>query len=365
MPICTFYILQLKLSNYKSYSFKEFNFSEKLNFIVGNNGIGKTNLLDAVYYSCLSKSYFSSDLMVPNFQNVFFRIESNISLGIDNQLVEFKYLKQEKKEISLNKVKVEKLTSFVGKYPCVFITPDDNQLILGASEIRRKFIDATLCQFSSDYLLHLVSYNKVLAQRNALLKSFYEKRTFDNALLDVYNQQMVQAGNFIHQFRKEFMLKFVPVFEKYYRQIFDGDEQIDIHYHSDLLDNDYATLLQTTQEQDRVAQRTTKGIHLDDIVFEMKNFPLKKIASQGQQKTVLLSMKLAQFELLKIEKQVMPLLLLDDIFDKLDSGRITKIFQLIKSESFGQVFISDTDIDKIQQLIENNNCKQYKIIPLG
>lgn len=361
-----FHIQQIKLTNYKNYTFTSVDFSENLNFIVGNNGIGKTNLLDAIYYSCLTKSYLSSsDVMLPNFSSDFFRIETKFSLNNDNQLLEVKYLKQEKKEIFVNKAKIEKQSAFIGKFPCVIVTPDDNQLILGAGELRRRFMDATLCQFSTEYLNHLMTYNKVLTQRNALLKSFYENRSFDKNLLDVYNQKLIVSGKLIFAFRKSFLDKLIPIFTSIYKQIFDGTEEINIHYDSDLQSKDFEQLIADSEEQDRSAQRTTKGIHTDDLIFELNHFPVKKIGSQGQQKTFLLSLKLAQYELLKMEKQVKPLLLLDDIFDKLDANRIARIFQLINGDDFGQVFITDTDEVSIQSLIKEHPITNYKIIQLG
>ena len=361
-----FQIEQIKLTNYKNYAFRTFDFCEKLNFIVGNNGIGKTNLLDSIYYSCFTKSYFtSSDLMVVNFENNFLRIETHFSINNDNQLLEIKYLKQGKKEVFVNKAKIEKQTEFIGKFPCVIITPDDNQLILGGSEMRRKFIDATLSQFSKEYFHNLVTYNKILAQRNALLKSFYENRTFDKTLLEVYNERLIECGNIIFKHRKSFLDQFVPLFNHYYHKIFDGNEIISITYDSCLLNADLKEVIQKNEQQDRTAQRTTKGIHTDDLVFELNGFPIKKIGSQGQQKTFLLSLKLAQYELLKSEKQIFPLLLLDDIFDKLDVDRIAKLFELINGNDFGQVFITDTNETEINSLIIEKQITNYKIINLG
>lgn len=366
MATHSFQVRQIKLTNYKNYSFQAFDFGDKLNFIVGKNGVGKTSLLDAVYYSCFTKSYLtSSDLMVANLITDFFRIETNFLLNDDNQLVEIKYLKQEKKEVFVNKAKIEKQAEFIGKFPCVIITPDDNQLILGASELRRKFMDATLSQFSGEYLTNLIVYNKILAQRNALLKSFYENRTFDKTLLEIYNKQLIKCGKLVFEYRQSFLAKFIPIFKNVYQQIFDGNENVSITYQSDLLNNDFEELIMNSENQDRSAQRTTKGIHTDDLVLELNNFPIKKIGSQGQQKTFLLSLKLAQYELLKMEKQIMPLLLLDDIFDKLDATRIAKIFRLVSEEAFGQVFISDTDEERVNAFIAENQIINYKIINLG
>ncbi|MBK9328031.1 MAG: DNA replication and repair protein RecF [Sphingobacteriales bacterium] len=366
MSVKPLHIRQIKLSNYKNYTFGMFEFSENLNLIVGNNGVGKTNLLDAVYYTCLTKSYLTStDIMATNFDSAFFRIESSILLDTDNQLLEIKYLKHEKKEVFLNKAKMEKQAEFVGKFPCVIITPDDNQLILGSSEQRRKFMDATIAQFSPEYLTNLISYNKILAQRNALLKSFYENRTFDKNLLDVYNGQLIACGKLIVVYRKSFLEQFLPLFQAAYRQIFDGQEHVSITYESDLLENGYEQVILESLQQDRNAQRTTKGIHTDDLRFELNGYPVKKTGSQGQQKTFLLSLKLAQYELLKTQKQLYPLLLLDDIFDKLDSNRIRRIFELLNSDCFGQVFITDTNEAVIMELLEEHGIQEFKIIRLG
>lgn len=361
-----FYIRNLKLTNYKNYTFQAFEFAEKLNLIVGNNGLGKTNLLDAIYYSCFTKSYLSaSDLFVCKLDEDFFRIATNLLINNDNQLVEVKYLKQEKKEILLNKSKVDKQADFIGKFPCVIITPDDNQLILSGSDIRRKFIDSTLAQLSSEYLTKLMIYNKVLLQRNALLKSFYEQRNYNKELLGIYNESLISNGQYVHAARKSFIDELNPLFLSVYQSIFNGNENVSITYQSDLTGVDYATLLKDAEQHDRNAQRTTKGIHTDDILFELNNQMVKKIGSQGQQKTFLLSLKLAQFELLKKEKDINPLLLLDDIFDKLDVQRINRIFQLINEDKFGQVFITDTNEEHIKSLIEKNQISNYKIIHLG
>ena len=366
MSVKPLYILQIKLSNYKNYTFGSFEFCEKLNFIVGNNGVGKTNLLDAVYYTCLTKSYLTStDIMATNFESTFFRIESNLLLDSDNQLLEIKYIKQEKKDVYLNKAKIEKQAEFVGKFPCVIITPDDNQLILGSSEQRRKFMDATIAQFSPEYLSNLIIYNKILLQRNALLKSFYENRTFDKNLLDVYNEKLIACGKLIVTYRKSFLEQFLPLFQMVYKQIFDGQESVSITYESDLLNNDYEKVVSESLQHDRSAQRTTKGIHTDDLRFELNGYPVKKTGSQGQQKTFLLSLKLAQYELLKAQKQLYPLLLLDDIFDKLDSHRIRKIFKLLNGGHFGQVFITDTNETAIRELLEEHGIQKFKIIRLG
>lgn len=361
----TFFIQNIKLNNYKNYVFSELYFSEKLNFIVGKNGLGKTNLLDAIYYTCFTKSYVSNDALAFRFENDFFRIISSILKDNENQVVEIKNSKITKKEIFINNVKQEKQAEYIGKFPAVIITPDDNELISGASENRRKFIDSTISQYSFEYLNSLMTYNKLLAQRNALLKSFVENRNFNELLLDSYSEKMIPIGNFIFEQRKQFIAFFNPIFLQIYNSIFEGNEHIRLSYESDLQHDSFENLLKDSIRHDRNAQRTTKGIHTDDLKFELNDYPIKKIGSQGQQKTFLLSLKIAQFEIIKLKKGIKPLLLLDDIFDKLDTERISKIFQLIYSDAFGQVFISDTNANRIQQLIEENNITNYKLISLG
>lgn len=365
-PRLSFFLRRIVLTHFKNYGSRAFDCSPGITFILGNNGLGKTNLLDAIYYSCFTKSYLSSsDLSVPGHGSGFFRIESHFSIGQDPYLVEIKYLKNEKKEVLLNGNKVEKLVDFIGKFPCVIIVPDDNQLILGGSEMRRKFLDATLSQLYPEYLSDLVIYNKVLAQRNALLRSFYENRSFDAALLETYDERLIRHGMPIHGQRKAFVEKLLPLFSGYYRQLFDGNEAVSITYDSALNTADYKTLIDEQMQSDRLAQRTTKGIHTDDLLFEMNGHPLKKLGSQGQQKTFLLSLKLAQYKLLKAQKGMAPLLLLDDIFDKLDRQRITAIFRLISSPEFGQVFITDTNKTLVEAMITELSIENYKMITLG
>lgn len=366
MAVKSLKIREITLTNFKNYQFHAFSFDEQLNCLVGKNGTGKTNLLDSIYYSCFTKSYTSSsDSYVTHLDSDFFRLESDISLDSENHKVEIKNQKQSKKEIWLDKSKLEKRTTYIGKFPCVIITPDDNQLLLAGSDIRRKFMDATIAQSSSAYLQQLMEYNRILLQRNAVLKSFYESRAFNKSLLLVYNEQLVQFGNSLFEDRKSFIEQFMPIFKEIYKQIFDGNELIDIRYSSDLWQHDFATLLESTENQDRNSGRTTKGLHTDDLIFELNGHPIRKVGSQGQQKTFLFALKLAQYEWLKQKKQIQPILLLDDIFDKLDNTRVNKIFELIKSEKIGQTFITDTDENRILQIINKNSIHPYKIITIG
>ena len=239
-------------------------------------------------------------------------------------------------------------------------TPDDHQLISGSSEQRRRFMDVTISQFSQEYLSQLMLYNKVLQQRNALLKSFYEQRRFDRSLLDVYTEKLVNAGRIISRYRMDLVHQLVPVFHQVYRQIFEGNEGVEIIYDSDVQQADYAAVMAAAEQQDTQAQRTTRGIHTDDLQLELNGMPLRKIGSQGQQKTFLLSLKLAQYELLKANKGCKPLLLLDDIFDKLDAFRVSKIVEMVNNNEFGQLFISDTHADRTESIVKLTH-QSYKI----
>ncbi len=333
--------------------------------IVGKNGLGKTNLLDAIYYTCFTKSYVSNEAFTFHFENDFFRMMASVRVQDENHQIEIKNSKLTKKEIFINKVKQDKQAAYIGKFPAVIVTPDDSELISGSSELRRKFIDATISQYSYTYLVNLITYNKLLAQRNALLKSFAENRNYNEVLLDAYSEKMIPLANAIFEERKQFLVSFNPVFLQTYRSIFDGNELIKLDYESDLQHKHFGVLLTENRTTDKLAQRTTKGIHTDDLLFKLNDYPVKKIGSQGQQKTFLLSLKLAQYEIIKSKKGIKPLLLLDDIFDKLDNDRIAKIIQLVYSEEYGQVFITDTDENRIQKLILDNQITEYKIIKLG
>lgn len=358
-------IQRIRLIHFRIYRDARFELGQKLHIITGPNGVGKTNLLDALYYACFTRSYFAGqDNLVFAFDADFFRIEVYITQGNDKHEIEIKNVKQGKKEVWLDGVPVEKLSELIGRFPAVFVTPDDNQLLLGSSELRRKLIDATLCQTDTGYLNHLILYNKLLAQRNALLKSFAERGRVDYQLLETYDEKLIPAGEAIFRERERFCEQYKELFSRFYSGIFQGDEQVSITFNSCLLNSNYKDLMIQNRNADLAAQRTTAGIHTDDLGFELNGFPVKKTGSQGQQKTFLLALKLAQYAYISQVREVRPFLFLDDIFDKLDRQRTAQLINLVTGDDFGQVFITDTDKDRIQHILDENGIGQYQHIEL-
>ena len=244
------------------------------------------------------------------------------------------------------------------------ISPYDRDLINDGSEVRRRYIDSVMSQFDKVYLNELINYNKVLAQRNALLKYFGETQTFSQESLDIWNQKMVSLGISIFETRRKFIAEFMPVFSHYYELISDGREKVGITYESQLLQGDFYQLLQQAGEKDRYARYSTVGIHKDDLVFEIDGYPVKKYGSQGQQKSFVVAIKLAQFEYTRNLKGYNPLLLFDDIFDKLDDNRVEQLIKLVSADSFGQVFITDTQRYRIEKIVNRHEI-DYRIFEIA
>jgi len=349
------FIENIHLLNFKNYEALELNFCEDINCIVGPNGIGKTNLLDAIYYLCMTKSAFNSNeaLNIKHEAAFFFNkgIFNDKSLP-KKQTIQCAYKQGGKKVLTLNKVEYEKLSLHIGKFPCVLITPYDTDLVREGSETRRKFFDNTISQTDSAYLEALIKYNHYLKQRNNLLKQFAERKQTDLTLLETYNTFLSPLAKKIHTCRQAFITAFKPVFVQYYKKLSAENEEISIQYESKLSEEDFDVLLQQNLQKDLIMQRTTAGIHRDDFVFSMEKFPLKKVGSQGQQKSYVIALKLAQYEWIAKEKQIKPILLLDDIFDKLDDNRITQLLNIITDENFGQIFISDARPERSEKLLE-------------
>ncbi len=349
------FIENIHLLNFKNYEALELDFCEDINCIVGPNGIGKTNLLDAIYYLCMTKSAFYSNEGL----NIKHEAQFFLNKGIFNdkslpkkQVIQCTYKQGGKKVISLNKVEYEKLSLHIGKFPCVLITPYDTDLVREGSEIRRKFFDNTISQTNPDYLEALIKYNHYLKQRNNLLKQFAERKHTDLALLETYNAFLCPLAKKIHACRQAFITAFKPIFIQYYKKLSAENEITSIQYESKLSEIDFDILLKQNLQKDLIMQRTTAGIHRDDYIFNMEKFPLKKVGSQGQQKSYVIALKLAQYEWISNEKQIKPILLLDDIFDKLDDKRITQMLEIISGENFGQIFISDARPERSEKLLE-------------
>ena len=359
------YLQQLSLLNFKNISSKTFDFKEKINCFVGNNGVGKTNILDAIYYLSFAKSYFNS-VASQNIKHdeAFFVIEGNYELKDRNEKIICSLKKGQKKVLKRNGKAYDKFSAHIGQFPSVIISPSDSDLVKEGSETRRKFIDGVISQQDKGYLKDLIDYNKVLSQRNALLKYFAQNRTFDALNLQVYNEQLSDLGTKIHQKRSAFLTKFIPIFNEKYQIISEDKEQVNLQYNSQLNDFDMTALLEKNIAKDKVLQYTTVGIHKDDLSFEIGTFPIKKFGSQGQQKSYLIALKLAQFQFIKQQTKVTPILLLDDIFDKLDEHRVAQIIALVNDDEFGQIFITDTHEERTENIIKQSD-KPYQIFKLN
>lgn len=360
------HLKEVRLTHFKNYSIENITFSNQLNCFVGLNGMGKTNLLDAIYYLCIGKSYFAGNdrnIVQKNSEAGFFRLEALFDRKGDKERIVVKVVPGKRKEIERNKVVYQRISEHLGLLPVVIIAPFDVQLALEGSEMRRKFLDNTLSQLQADYLKQLIQYNKLLQQRNALLKRFAEERRFDHTLIQTYDTQMIPLGEYIHQSRKDFLEQFQEIFQKYYDKIAAQQEAVTYTYNSKLNEHNFSDLLENALEKDRILQRTTVGIHKDDIDFKINDSPLKRFASQGQLKSFVLALKLGQYQLMREEKGISPILLLDDIFDKLDGNRVTQLVQLLLEHDFGQIFITDTDEYRVERIIQafDTNYKKFKI----
>lgn len=348
------YLQKLTLNNFKNYETAEMLFSEKINCFIGSNGAGKTNVLDAVYYLSFCKSYFNAaDQQNINHNSQFFSIHGLYHRnGKTPDLVGCVQKRATKKSFKVNKKEVERLADHIGMIPLVMISPYDRDLINDGSELRRRFIDGVIAQFDPVYLDALLTYNKALQQRNALLKLFAEQRHFDAEQLQLWDVQMTGPAMLIHQKRNDFLTKFKPIFQKYYETVSGGNETVEIQYESSLQQMQMTHLFAQSLARDRATRYTNVGIHKDDLNFMIEGYPLKKFGSQGQQKSFVIAVRLAQFDFTFEQLGYKPILLLDDIFDKLDDQRVAKLVQLVGNDRFGQVFITDTQRQRIELLFE-------------
>ena len=352
----------ISLTQFKNYSNRSFQFNERIVGICGNNGVGKTNLLDAIHYLCFTKSYFTRDVL--NIQNGHqgFRVDGELELTDKNERAVCILRETGKKEFSVNDGAYEKFSEHIGRYPCVIIAPDDIHIITEGSEERRRFLDALLSQIDKVYLQHLINYTKILAQRNSLLKSFYETGNKDLSLLDVLDQQLIKPGEYIFEKRKQFLVSFLPAVKKLYNEIARQEEEIELHYSSELNQCSFTELLHLNRQRDMAAQRTTGGIHKDDLVFNLSGQLFKNIASQGQRKSLLFALKIAEMDILRENKGFAPLLLLDDVFEKLDEDRISNLLRRVCIENDGQVFITDTNKERLSEHLNDLKIKYQLII---
>ena len=358
------FLKHLSLVNYKNLDSASFEFDTKINCFVGNNGVGKTNVLDSIYHLAFGKSYFNPITS----QNInhdadFFVVEGQFEKLQKEEQILVSAKRGQKKVIKRNNKPYEKFSEHIGFIPTVIISPADRDLIIEGSETRRKFMDGVISQSDNVYLNKLIQYGKINAQRNSLLKYFAANHSFDSDTLEVYNLQLSDLGQYIFEKRKAFLEEFIPIFNKRYADITKNEEQVDISYKSQLFDSSLASLLEANLQKDMALQYTSVGTHKDDLSFEIEGHPIKKFGSQGQQKSFLVALKLAQFDFIKAISKVNPILLLDDIFDKLDEQRVAHIVALVATDQLGQIFISDTHADRTEAVVKSSK-QSYKLFKL-
>lgn len=355
---------ELSIINFKNISQKQFVFNAKINCFVGRNGVGKTNILDSIYLLAFGKSYFNPITK----QNIrhgedYFVVDGNFQKGETNKHILVSVKKGHKKIIKKNAKEYERIADHIGEIPLVIISPADRDLIIEGSETRRKFVDSVISQSDQSYLYALINYQKILAQRNALLKYFVANHTFDKATLEVYNLQLQTYGEELYAKRCAFVEVFQPILQQRYQDISNAKEQVSFVYKSQLQDEEFSAGLASSLEKDRRLQYTGFGIHKDDFHFDMEAFPIKKYGSQGQQKSYLIALKFAQYDFIKAKKGTKPILLLDDIFDKLDEERVQKIIEMVMKNDLGQLFISDTHPQRTEKVVQENT-EDYQLFLL-
>lgn len=345
------YLSRIYLNNFKNYKEAEMEFCPRVNCLVGDNGSGKTNLLDAIYHLSFSKSYFgSTDRDHIRHGEDFYAINGRYTMTDGEAEVNLVLRKGQRKSIKFNKKECERIADHVGRIPLVMISPQDQELIYGGSELRRKFMDSVISQSDHAYLENLLLYNKALEQRNRLLKQDLP----DLSLLEVFDLQLCRYGNRIFEERRRFIEGFIPVFARYYRQIADEGEKAEIAYKSALQERSFEQMLKDSAQKDRILQYTTAGIHKDDMLLSLDGHAIRLCGSQGQQKSYLLALRLSQWQYLADSTNRYPILLLDDMFDKLDSRRVNRLMTLVGKDRFGQVFLSDTHHGRVLDLFAGN-----------
>ncbi|MDR1950860.1 MAG: DNA replication/repair protein RecF [Bacteroidales bacterium] len=348
------YLKSLNITNFKNYAEIALDFSPNINCFAGNNGVGKTNLLDAIHYLSFCKSYVQSyDMQNIRHNEEFFAIHGTFSKNDQSDdAVSCVQKRGVRKIMRLNKKEYERFSDHIGLFPVVMISPYDSDLINDGSDVRRKFMDVVISQFNKSYLEQLIAYNQALERRNKFLR--YEH--FDETLCEIYDQKLILHGSEIFELRTDFINRFSTLFQHYFNIISKGSERVGIYYNSQLQGNlTFFEQLKNNRHKDRTLQFTTIGIHKDDLELMIDDFPVKKFGSQGQQKSFTLAMRLAQLEFTKQQNGFFPILLLDDIFDKLDNARILQLLELVGQNDFGQVFITDTDACRLERILNEQN----------
>ena len=335
-----------------------------MNCFLGKNGMGKTNLLDGIYYLSNCKSFFNSvDSQNIKHEEDFFVIQGEFNSSKAKENIYCGVKKGKKKVFKKGKKEYEKLSEHIGLINTVLISPMDINLIYEGSETRRKFIDLIISQYDKKYLTTLIQYNKVLSHRNAYLKNIQQGGSFDALSLQIWDEQLIESGNKIYKKRNEFITEFKKMFIGIYKSISGANEECTLSYKSQLTDHKFDELLSESLQKEKYIGHTTKGTHKDDFVFEIEEKPLKKFGSQGQQKTFLIALKLAQFKHIESKTKSKPILLLDDIYDKLDEERIEHLMSQICEGTYGQVFITDTNKNRLPSYFKKKKyeCFAFEI----
>lgn len=342
------FLKKITLYNFKSYEELDIDFKYGLTIFIGLNGSGKTNLLDAIYFSCLTKSIsgLTDAQLIKNEESIFV-----VKCVIDEDEVNASLKKGGKKSFLVNKSPYPKISEHIGKYPLVFVSPNDHDVIRDSSELRRKFFDSILCQVDHEYLTALLKYNNILKQRNKTLKQFKERHTFDQELLNAYTEQLIPLNAKIKLDREKLAIEMITFLGEFYEEIAQNKEAVTLNYESNVEVESLGDSFLESQEKDKILCRTSVGIHKDDYAFTINDLPIKKYGSQGQQKSFMLALQLAKFKYLENKTGKQPLLLLDDIFDKLDESRISMIIEMINNGLFGQVFITDASKKRTLRLM--------------
>ncbi len=355
------HLKKLSLANFKNYELNELMFSPKINCFTGNNGVGKTNILDAIHYLSLTKSFFNNiDSISIKHGEDYFIIQGDFIRDGKEDNIYCAFQSQKQKLLKRNGKEYQKLSDHIGRFPVVMISPADSALITEGSEDRRRFMNKIISQYNPEYLDSVLRYNKALQQRNKQLKEFRIRGYFDIDSLSIWDIQLLKYGSLIYNERKLLADELIPVFQEYYSLISSGREQVKLNYCSHLSEGDYKDALTSSLSKDRALEYTTTGIHKDDLLLEMDGFSVKSLGSQGQQKSYLVALKLAKFDYIKRKAGFSPILLLDDIFDKFDAERVEQIIRLVGNHRFGQIFITDTHKDRLQAILTSHNT-DYKL----
>jgi DNA replication and repair protein RecF len=359
------YLKKLSLTFFKNYNQAELEFSPKINCFVGDNGVGKTNILDAIHYLSLTKSFFNNiDSANIKHNEDYFIVQGDFVRDDEENNIFCSFHKQKQKILKRNGREYYKLSDHVGRYPVVMISPADSALISEGSEVRRKFMNKIISQYDAGYLDSVLKYNKALQQRNKLLKDFKIAGEFDSEILSIWDSQLIKYGNYIFRERGLLINELIPVFNEYYSFISGEKELVRLNYRSHLKEGDFAEMLLNSVDKDRILEYTTIGIHKDDLILEMNDFSVKSLGSQGQQKSYLVALKLAKFDYIKRKAGFSPILLLDDIFDKFDAARVEQIIRLVGDHRFGQIFITDTHKSRLHDILTTVDS-DYKVFKIG